>query len=495
MMKPLTAILPIAAAMLLSCAESNSDSTSGNTFDIALSGKGCNNLMARLYRDTDSGLAIVDSTRFEMQKGRLKGSLQHPELMYLYIDNAPDYLPVFVENSHIDIEINYSKPSKCVVSGSESNKIFSDFLQSYKVYSYKESGNQKMLQSAYSNFDTVMIERLEDERRQIKREAEGLQRQFIQKYIHHPIACYILSAHLMYDMPHTMLRQLADSIPPENRDNIYYRRIINHLNTPDTSMPDLSAHPARQEYEKISTKLRALPDIESRIVEAAQNLLGRPYVGGTLDEGDEETVVIDLKRFDCVTFQETCLALAKDAGSAEPSFENFYRQLEDLRYHDGRNTGYCSRLHYSTDWIADNTLRGNITDITKNIGGVVLPNQIDFMSTHSHLYKHLNGNAAATDSIRAREQWLNDHHTYYIPKSQIAAVADKIPSGSLIFITTSTPGLDFAHVGIAVRDSKGALRMYHASSTDHKTTISPTPLAQYLMGIKKFTGIAVAMPQ
>ena len=495
MMKPLTAILPIAAAMLLSCAESNSDSASGNTFDIALSGKGCNNLMARLYRDTDSGLAIVDSTRFEMQKGRLKGCLQHPELMYLYIDNAPDYLPVFVENSHIDIEINYSKPSKCVVSGSESNKIFSDFLQSYKVYSYKESGNQKMLQSAYSNFDTVMIERLEDERRQIKREAEGLQRQFIQKYIHHPIACYILSAHLMYDMPHTMLRQLADSIPPENRDNIYYRRIINHLNTPDTSLPDLSAHPARPEYEKISTKLRALPDIESRIVEAAQNLLGRPYVGGTLDEGDEETVVIDLKRFDCVTFQETCLALAKDAGSEEPSFENFYRQLEDLRYHDGRNTGYCSRLHYSTDWIADNALRGNITDITKNIGGVVLPNQIDFMSTHSHLYKHLNGNAAATDSIRAREQWLNDHHTYYIPKSQIAAVADKIPSGSLIFITTSTPGLDFAHVGIAVRDSKGVLRMYHASSTDHKTTISPTPLAQYLMGIKKFTGIAVAMPQ
>jgi hypothetical protein len=117
------------------------------------------------------------------------------------------------------------------------------------------------------------------------------------------------------------------------------------------------------------------------------------------------------------------------------------------------------------------------------------------MSTHSHLYKHLNGNAAATDSIRTREQWLNDHHAYYIPKSQIAAIADKIPSGSLIFITTSTPGLDFAHVGIAVRDSKGALRMYHASSTDHKTTISPTPLAQYLMGIRKFTGIAVATPQ
>ncbi|MBQ4406667.1 MAG: DUF1460 domain-containing protein [Bacteroidales bacterium] len=495
MMKPLTAILSIAAAMLLSCAATDRDNTSGNTFDIALTGKGCNNLMVRLYRDTDNGLAIVDSTRFEMQEGRLKGSLQHPELMYIYIDNLSDYLPVFVENSHIDIEINNAKPSRSIVNGSESNKIFNDFLQSIKVYSYKESGNMKMLQNAYHNFDTVMIERLEEERRQIKREADGLQRQFIQKYIQHPIACYILSSHLMYDMPHTMLRQLADSIPPENRDNVYYRRIINHLNTPDTTLPDLSAHPARQEYNKISSKLRALPDIESRIVEAAKMLSNRPYVGGTLDEGNVETIVIDLKRFDCVTYQETCLALAKDAGSEEPSFENFYRTIENLRYHNGHNTGYCTRLHYSTDWIADNALRGNITDITKDLGGVELPNQIDFMSTHSQLYKHLNGNAAATDSIRIREQWLNDHHTYYIPKSQIAAVADKIPSGSLIFITTSTPGLDFAHVGIAVRDSKGALRMYHASSTDHKTTISPTPLAQYLMGIRKFTGIAVATPQ
>ena len=196
-----------------------------------------------------------------------------------------------------------------------------------------------------------------------------------------------------------------------------------------------------------------------------------------------------------MTFQETCLALALDAGAKEPSFENFYRQIENLRYRDGHNAGYCTRLHYSTDWIADNTSRGNVTDLTKDLGGVPLDNKINFMSTHSNLYKHLNGNAAATDSIRDREQWLNEHHAHYIPKARIAAVTDKIPSGSLIFITTSTPGLDFAHVGIAVKDENGALKMMHASSTDHKTTITPTPLAQYLTGIKKFTGIAVMTPR
>ena len=490
-MKHITSILPIIAVLLLSC---TTEDNGGNTFDITLSGKGCNNLMARLCRDTDNGLEIVDSTRFEMQRGRLKGRLNSPELMYIYIDNASDYLPIFVDNSHIEIEVNHAKPSKSIISGCESNKIFTDFLQSYSVYSSKGTGNMKMLQSAYNNDDTVMIERLEHERKQIRQETDGLQRQFIQKYINHPIACYILSAHLMYKLSHEQLRQLADSIPPENRDNIYYRRIIKHLDEPDYTHPDLSAHPARQEYEKISQQLRGAGTTATRIVKAAKLLLGRPYVGGTLDEGDAETVVIDLKRFDCVTFQETCLALALDAGSETPSFENFYRQIENLRYRDGHNAGYCTRLHYSTDWIADNTSRGNVTDLTKDLGGVPLDNKINFMSTHSNLYKHLNGNAAATDSIRDREQWLNEHHANYIPKAKIAAVADKIPSGSLIFITTSTPGLDFAHVGIAINED-GTLKMMHASSTDHKTTITPTPLAQYLTGIKKFTGIAVMTPR
>ncbi|MCR5455602.1 MAG: DUF1460 domain-containing protein [Bacteroidales bacterium] len=485
----LLATILAASMLLLSCTANDS-----STFYIMLHGKDCNNLMVRLYRDTDNGLVIVDSTRFEMRRGQLKGTLQSPELMYIYIENASDYLPVFVENAHIEIDVNYAKPTRSVVSGSESNKIFTDFLQSYWVYIRKETGNMKMLQNAYNNHDTVMIERLNEEQSLIRQETNGLQRQFIRKYIDHPIACYILSAHLMYDMRHDDLNQLASSIPAENRDNIYYRRILRHIEEPDTTRPIHAASPLVAEYTNIARTLQRLDNSSERIVKAAQMLLGRPYVGGTLDEGDEEIVVVDLKRFDCVTFQETCLALALDAGSDDPSYYNFRQTIENIRYRDGENTGYCSRLHYSTDWIADNAKRGNITDITKDLGGVELTSQIDFMSTHAHLYKHLKDDAAATDSIRERENWLNMHHSFYIPKDQIAAVADKIPDGSLIFITTSTPGLDFAHVGIAFHD-KGVLKMIHASSTDHKTTITPKPLAQYLEGIKKFTGIAVAAPR
>lgn len=489
MIRLLLATILAVSALLVSCAAKQD-----TPLDITLYGKGCNNLMARLYRDTDSGLAIVDSARFEMQKARLKCHIQSPELMYIYIENATDYLPVFVDSANIDIEFNSAKPIRSIVSGSESNKIFTDFLQSYWVYVRKETGNMKMLQSAYCNNDTVMIERLNEGRILIRQETDGLQRQFIRKYIDHTIACYILSTHLMFNMRHSDLKQLADSIPESNRNNIYYRRILRHIEETDTTQPETIASPSIAEYANISHTLRLIDSPAERIVKAARMLSGRPYVSGTLDETDVETIVADLTRFDCVTFQETCLALAIDAGSAEPSFYNFRHTIEKIRYRNGKNTGYCSRLHYTTDWIADNVMRGNITDITKELGGVELTNDINFMSSHSNLYKHLKGNNDATDSIRTREQWLNSHHSFYIPKDQISAIAHKIPNGSLIFITTSTPGLDFAHVGIALNEN-GVVKMIHASSTEHKTTITSKPLAQYLEGVKKFTGIAVAVPR
>ncbi len=478
-MKTIAIILAAASILQSSC------SADTESFSITLSGKSCNNLTAKLYRESDTGLALMDSTRFEMQKAHFEGRTDTPELMYIYIDNATDYLPIFVENSRIDIDLNYSKPAKSVITGSESNKIFTDFLQAFSMYSSKETGNLKILQSAYNNHDTLMIENLEKERNAIRQEISSFQRLFIKKYIDHPIACYILSAHLMHTMPHDSLQQLADSIPPENRDNIYYRRILAHLEHKD----------ARNEaYDSIATLLKPCRTTAERITTAAKHLVGRPYTAGTLDNGDDETIITDLTQFDCVTFQETCLALAIDAGSPQPSFENFRSVIENLRYRDGRNTGYCSRLHYTTDWLAENARRGNIEILTDDLGGIPLPNKIKFMSTHSNLYRHLNNNPAAIDSIRQREKWLDDNHALYIPKSKIAAIADRIPDGSLIFITTNTAGLDFAHVGIAIRED-GALKIIHASSTSHRVTVSPTPLPQYLEGIKRFTGIAVAIPK
>lgn len=213
----------IAASLLQSC------TNNGQCFEISIYGKECNNLAIKLCRDTDLGLVTIDSTIFEMQKATLKGSVDNPELMYIFIDNANDYMPIFMENTEITVDANYEKPSKSIVTGSESHRIFTDFLQSYAIYSDKISGLVKSARNAMSNYDTAMYNKIDEERKLTDLEAKEFQKLFVQKNITHPIACYILSTHLMYTLSSEELKKILNSIPQENRNNKYYKKATEYL--------------------------------------------------------------------------------------------------------------------------------------------------------------------------------------------------------------------------------------------------------------------------
>lgn len=480
---PLTAV--ITTASMMSCT-----GIPDNGFEISVSAADCNNLMVKLYREGRDGLEPVDSQKVEMHKARLCGEIHSPELMFIYMESADDYIPIFVEQGLMEVEVNLGKPARSAVSGSESNKIFTDFMQAYSVYDGKASGYNRMAMDASMNNDTLMLQDLESAHDAIMEERVDFQRSFVQRYIDRPIACYILSAHLMYELDRQSLNDLLDSIPESNRDNIYYRKAERHL-----SMISQPFYADSLEYGRLSQILRdtALNTIQSKVTRAALLLAGKPYVGGTLDNGACEQMVVNLCKFDCVTFQETCLALAKDAMDPEPGFRNFVSHIENMRYRDGRNTGYASRLHYSTDWILDNTRRGNAQDLTPDLGGVRMTGAINFMSTHADKYKALEEEPSLVDSMKIREKYLTANHVTYIPKARIDQHANNIESGSLIFIATAIPGLGYSHVGIAYNDG-GRLRMIHASSTEKKVTTTTSTLQEYLMGQSKALGITVLKP-
>ncbi len=76
--------------------------------------------------------------------------------------------------------------------------------------------------------------------------------------------------------------------------------------------PDSTTH---QRFEKVMAFARARRLHEQPFGEIVQTVgmqfLGTPYVGGLLDQPDEETLIVDLTRFDCVLFVEAALALAR----------------------------------------------------------------------------------------------------------------------------------------------------------------------------------------
>ncbi|MDR1719900.1 MAG: DUF1460 domain-containing protein [Dysgonamonadaceae bacterium] len=220
-----------------------------------------------------------------------------------------------------------------------------------------------------------------------------------------------------------------------------------------------------------------------RMIRAALYLLDTPYVGATLEinANTEEQLVINLRELDCSTFMENCLALSRVAGMQDPDFELFRRELRFIRYRHGIIAGYASRLHYTSDWLNDNIRKNVIDDVTKALGGKHFPVNVDYMSTHPEKYPALRNNPEQVNIIREVETAINARNSYYyIPTPEIVEKQALIKSGDIVCFTTSIPGLDISHVGIAYR-LKNQLTFIHASLKAKKVIINPDSLSDYCL--------------
>lgn len=228
----------------------------------------------------------------------------------------------------------------------------------------------------------------------------------------------------------------------------------------------------------------------NKISTTATFFLNTPYKGGTLDINKKEQLIINLRELDCLTFVENVLALYECKKNKNLSIESFKSNIMKIRYRGGNILGYESRLHYSTDWLYNNSENGLIRDITKEIGGTPFNRNVNFMSQNSDKYSALK-TKKAVKKIKTVEVNINSRDYYYIPKEKIKDIEGKIENGDIIFITTNIKGLDIAHLGYAI-NVNNRIHLIHASSQHKKVIISPAHLGKYLNDIDHFTGIMIA---
>ncbi|TFV94538.1 DUF1460 domain-containing protein [Algoriphagus kandeliae] len=249
--------------------------------------------------------------------------------------------------------------------------------------------------------------------------------------------------------------------------------------------------------ERLEIALDLLKDLDSEklsinelVVEIGKSFQGTPYVEKTLEIPGPEQLVIDLQGVDCTTYLETVVTLAKIAKMGEATFEAFENELEKVRYRDGKNEGYPSRLHYFSDWIYVNQQKGMLQDMSQAIGGSPYPNKPTFMSENPQFYPQLS-NREYVEQLQNIEAGIGLREYYFIPKDQISQLESKIQSGDLIAITTSLSNLDMVHVGFAV-EQNGRIHLMHASSANKEVEISEKPLHDYLAANRSQSGIMVA---
>ena len=232
--------------------------------------------------------------------------------------------------------------------------------------------------------------------------------------------------------------------------------------------------------------------IEDVLEQTALFFQGAPYVANTLDQNKEESLVVNLKEMDCVTFVENVLALSLSTYNDSLSEEYFLRKLTEIRYRNKMIKDYSSRLHYTSDWIFENQKNSLLENISPQLGGKKETKQINFMSSHQNAYKQLANNDAMLGKISQTEKIINDRGGfYYLPKDLIEAKAKDIPHMAVIGIVTAIKGVHTSHIGFAYQKN-GILTFLHASSIKEEVVIDDKTLSEYCLSQKNCKGIIVA---
>ena len=261
------------------------------------------------------------------------------------------------------------------------------------------------------------------------------------------------------------------------------------LNAQVFSKKDISI--CKDKFELAINKNLNEKPIGEVIVEIGKSFLGTDYAAGTLEKGDTESLVINLTGLDCTTFLENALVFARCIKENKTTFKDYREELQKIRYRNGIINGYPSRLNYFSDWIYDNIKKDIISDVTKEMGGEKISFNVNFMSNHPDSYKRLKHNPELIPVIKKQEKELSNREYYFIPKDKVASIEDKIQNGDLIAVTSNVKGLDINHVGIAVRLNDHRIHLMHAPNAGYKVQITKLDLSDYLINIKKNTGIII----
>ena len=230
----------------------------------------------------------------------------------------------------------------------------------------------------------------------------------------------------------------------------------------------------------------------SLMLAIAGEFTGNKYVAGTLEQGSNEPLVINTQELDCTTFVEQVVAIYATVNERKEGFRDMCTNLQRIRYRGGIRSGYASRLHYISQWIADSAKQHIIHEIDYGPVGRTLPIDLHYMSTHPASYKQLQENGTLVNEIAKWERAMHGIEAAYIPRQELLRTANELPvyDGDIIALTTNIKGLDVTHIGFAFWEN-GKLHLLHASSAAGKVIKDHKNLYEYQKNKKSQTGIRV----
>lgn len=226
--------------------------------------------------------------------------------------------------------------------------------------------------------------------------------------------------------------------------------------------------PALIEAHRLLNRPEAPAAYLDRLKFFSGSLLDRPYFLGPTGEGRfgriDPSPLLDLDRFDCVTYIESSMALAL---SAQP--RDMLPRILALRY-GSDSIGFAARNHYFVeDWLRHNASRVRVVRFP---GDSLMRKTIDkrkFFAAKGLPFPQPNPEAEIAFMPYAKAVDMMAHWTYGEKFLGVAFVTD-------------IPGLDVTHTGFLIADGKNPPILRNASQLLHKT--ADMPFKEYLEGRK-----------
>jgi hypothetical protein len=245
--------------------------------------------------------------------------------------------------------------------------------------------------------------------------------------------------------------------------------------------------------------------LHRRIEVISEKFLGHKYLLGPLGEGSHGSYnrnpLYRFDVFDCTTFVETMISLSRAS-----DFGSFERNMNEIRYNEGR-VSFTRRNHFpELDWIPNNNLNGILREISDQVSGHLVSQAralIDKPGWYAHLgpsaivIPQLSDTERAESLSRLRQEGSRFKPevaiTNYLSIASVLAsnfglrLLDRIPSGAVINIVrpnwdlTRTEGthLNNSHQGLAIRKN-GTLFFRNASSATGVNRVVDAPMTEYL---------------
>lgn len=223
---------------------------------------------------------------------------------------------------------------------------------------------------------------------------------------------------------------------------------------------------SRRRVEQLLSETKCLRSAGSRIEVLSRHFLGHSYKANPLigSADTAEVFTASLGGFDCVTYIETIVALARAS-----NVNDFTEWLRQIRYEQGR-IQWERRNHYMSVWIRNNVRKGIIRPVSMPAVPTV---------SRERALNVVPGLAPQRTRVKC------------VPKPAVPRLEPRLQSGDLIFFVSTRKNLDVFHAGIIVRNGNRVF-MRHASRS--QGFVVEQELREFLKA-NRMAGVIVMRPQ